>query len=87
MGELVLVRDVRKPEPEFASLEPAKFAALCWSVEAAAKQLAEIAGRAAIYGGTHGGVPQQETYVTMMLGPLAAIDRLRNQLPPPIAGR
>jgi hypothetical protein len=61
-------------------MEPEAFASLCWAMQAAAQELSDLASKAAIHGGGRRDSARQETYVTMMFGPLAAIDGLRRQL-------
>lgn len=62
------------------SVTPEQFASLCWSMQASADQLSAIAMKAAVACGVERAQDQQCVYVTMMLGPLAAIEKLRRQL-------
>ena len=79
MGEAVHYRNSTHASA-FATFEPERFASLCWAMQAAAQELSDLASKAAIHGGGRRDCARQETYVTMMLGPLSAIDDLRRQL-------
>ena len=86
MGDLIFASQTKHPasrssaEAGFVPFDPAAFAALCWAMKASADQLSETAMKAAVNGGVARGQAQQETYLTMMLGPLVAIDNLRQRL-------
>lgn len=64
----------------FEPFDAADFSAMCWAMKASAEQLDAIALKAAIHGGNARRPHSQEAYLLMMLGPLAALDKLRRQL-------
>lgn len=84
MGELIFAKrggplrgDAQNTVGNYEPFEPREFSDLSWAIKASADQLEAMALKAAVHGGS---AESQEAYVTIMLGPLAALDKLRRRI-------